>query len=67
MTEIYVHPAVDTDELRASHPDWENRVDDHKLVTSDPTLAELIAEAGAILIGYRALRELQRNEQRAVV
>ena len=25
VTEIYVHPAVDTDELRASHPDWENR------------------------------------------
>jgi predicted glycoside hydrolase/deacetylase ChbG (UPF0249 family) len=67
VTEIYVHPAVDTDELRASHPDWENRVDDHKLVTSDPTLAELIAENGVILLGYRALRELQRSEQRAVV
>ena len=67
VTEIYVHPAVDTDELRASHSDWENRVDDHRLVTSDATLAELIAEAGATLIGYRALRELQRSEQRAVV
>ena len=22
VTEVYVHPAVDTDELRASHPDW---------------------------------------------
>jgi predicted glycoside hydrolase/deacetylase ChbG (UPF0249 family) len=67
VTEIYVHPAVDTDELRASHPDWENRVDDHKLVTSDPTLAELIAENGVVLLGYRALRELQRSEQRSVV
>jgi len=67
VTEIYVHPAVDSDELRASHPDWENRVDDHALVTSDPTLAELIAEAGATLLGYRALRELQRSEQRAAV
>ena len=60
-----MHPGVDTDELRASHPDWEMRVDDHALVTSDPTLAELIAEAGAILIGFRTLRELQRHEQRA--
>ena len=67
VTEIYVHPAVDTDELRASHPDWENRVDDHRLVTSDPTLAELIAEAGVTLLGYRALRELQRSERRAAV
>ena len=22
VTEIYLHPAIDTDELRASHPDW---------------------------------------------
>ncbi len=67
VTEIYVHPAVDTDELRASHPDWANRVDDHALVTSDATLAELIGEAGVTLVGYRALRELQRHEQRATV
>jgi predicted glycoside hydrolase/deacetylase ChbG (UPF0249 family) len=67
VTEIYVHPGVDTDELRASHPDWQNRVDDHALVTSDPTLAELIAEAGATLISFRTLRELQRHEQRATV
>jgi chitin disaccharide deacetylase len=67
VTEIYVHPAIDTDELRASHADWENRVDDHKLVTSDPTLHDLIEECGATLIGYRALRELQRHEQRAAV
>jgi len=67
VTEIYVHPAVDTDELRASHPDWQNRVDDHALVTKDPTLAELIAEAGATLISFRMLRELQRHEQTASV
>ena len=51
----------------SSHPDWENRVDDHALVTSDPTLAELIARAGVTLISFRALRDLQRAEQRAVV
>ena len=67
VTEIYVHPAVDTDELRASHPDWQNRVDDHALITSDPTLAELIGEAGATLISFRTLRDLQRHEQRASV
>ena len=25
VTEVYLHPAVDTDELRASHPDWAGR------------------------------------------
>src|SRR2546426_10276848 len=34
VTEIYVHPAVDTPELRASHPDWAARGDDHELVTT---------------------------------
>jgi len=67
VTEIYVHPAVDSDELRASHPDWQMRVDDHALVTSDEPLANLIAQSGATLISYRALRDLQRSEQRAVV
>ena len=62
-----MHPGVDTDELRASHPDWQNRVDDHALVTSDPTLAELIEQSGATLISFRTLRELQRHEQRASV
>ena len=67
VTEIYVHPAVDSDELRSSHPDWEMRVDDHALVTSDEHVADLIAQSGATLISFRALRDLQRSEQRAAV
>jgi predicted glycoside hydrolase/deacetylase ChbG (UPF0249 family) len=60
VTEVYVHPAVDTDELRASHPDWAARVEDHAFVTGDPSFADLIERAGATRIGYRELRELQR-------
>ena len=67
VTEIYVHPAVDTDELRSSHPDWEMRVDDHALVTSDEHVADLVAQSGATLVSFRALRDLQRSEQRAAV
>ena len=33
VTEVYVHPALDTPELRAFAPDWAGRVDDHQLVT----------------------------------
>jgi predicted glycoside hydrolase/deacetylase ChbG (UPF0249 family) len=62
VTEIYVHPAVDTDELRSSHPDWPQRVEDHAFVTSDPSLPSLITKAGATRIGYRALRDLQRRD-----
>ncbi len=39
VTEVYFHPAVDTDELRASHPDWPGRVEDHATLCSDPSLA----------------------------
>jgi predicted glycoside hydrolase/deacetylase ChbG (UPF0249 family) len=61
VTEVYLHPALDTDELRASHPDWSNRVEDHMMLTRDPAFADLVDRAGATLIGYRELRELQRG------
>jgi hypothetical protein len=60
VTEVYFHPALDTDELRASHPDWPHRVEDHVLLTRDPAFSDLVERAGATLIGYRALRDLQR-------
>jgi predicted glycoside hydrolase/deacetylase ChbG (UPF0249 family) len=60
VTEVYVHPAVNTDELRASHPDWAGRVEDHAFLCGDPSLPDLVDRAGAVLLGYRELRALQR-------
>lgn len=60
VTEVYVHPAVDTPELQALAGDWAARVDDHALVTSDPDLRSAMERAGVQRIGYRPLRELQR-------
>ena len=60
VTELYVHPAVDTPELRSLAPDWAARVDDHDLVTNDRSLAAMAARLGVQLIGYRALRDLMR-------
>ena len=64
VTEVYFHPAVDTDELRASHRDWPNRVEDHAALCTDPAFADLVARSGATLVGYRSLRELQRAGSR---
>ncbi len=61
VTEILAHPAVDSDELRASSPDWDRRVDDHAVLAQDPSMAELAERSGATLIGFRELRELQRR------
>ncbi|MBK9179073.1 MAG: polysaccharide deacetylase family protein [Acidimicrobiales bacterium] len=60
VTEVYVHPAIDTAELRAFAPDWAGRVDDHHLVTSDGQLRVMLDRAGVELIGYREVRDLQR-------
>lgn len=61
VTEVYVHPAVDTPELRALAPDWAGRTDDHQLVTNDRTFASLLERVGAERIGYRPLRDLMRT------
>ena len=63
VTELYFHPAMDTDELRASHPDWAGRVEDHAYLCHDPSLRDLLDRAGATVIGYRELRDLQRSER----
>jgi chitin disaccharide deacetylase len=60
VTEVCVHPAVDTPELRSLAPGWAARVDDHELATTDRSVASLASRAGATLIGYRLLRDLQR-------
>ena len=60
VTEVYLHPAVNTDELRASHPDWAGRVEDHATLCEDRAFANLLERAGVHRIGYRSLRELQR-------
>jgi predicted glycoside hydrolase/deacetylase ChbG (UPF0249 family) len=60
VTEVYVHPAVDTPELRAIGTDWPARVDDHDLVTNDAGIRRELERAGAHLIGFRALQSLMR-------
>lgn len=65
VTEIHVQPALDTPEVRALAPDWEAWVDDADLVARDGLLDQLIRSAGAIPIGFRELRDLQRQAEPA--
>jgi predicted glycoside hydrolase/deacetylase ChbG (UPF0249 family) len=64
VTEIQTHPGMDTDELRAACTDWPGRVQDHAYLRHDPSLADLLERAGAILLGFRELRDLQRLSTR---
>ena len=60
VTEVHVQPAIDTPEVRAITPLAEAWIDDLRLMTKDHQLRELIAASGAVLIGYRALRDAMR-------
>lgn len=61
VTEVYVHPAVDTPELRAIADTWAERVDDLDLVAAGGPLAATLAEQGVALIGWREIRDLMRS------
>jgi predicted glycoside hydrolase/deacetylase ChbG (UPF0249 family) len=62
VTELHVQPAIDTLEVRALTPSADEWIDDLDFVTNDPGLPAAIDAAGAVLIGYRELRNAMRAE-----
>ena len=61
VTEIHLHPAVDTPEQRAFDDDWSHRVDDHHLLCFNTDLPVLLKRSGVEIIDFRRLRALQRS------
>jgi predicted glycoside hydrolase/deacetylase ChbG (UPF0249 family) len=59
VTEVHVQPAADTPELRALTPYAQDWIDDLSFMTSDE-LRVAIERTGAVLIGYRELRDAMR-------
>jgi predicted glycoside hydrolase/deacetylase ChbG (UPF0249 family) len=60
VTEVHVQPAADTPEVRALTPHAQDWIDDLALVTTDVELRDAIELSGAVLIGYRELRDAMR-------
>lgn len=60
VTEIHVQPAIDTPEVRALGDVAAGWVDDLDLVTKDAEFAAAVRDSGAVLIGYRDLRDAMR-------
>lgn len=60
VTEIHVQPAIDTPEVRALGGVAEGWIDDLALVTTNQELRTAVSDSGAILIGYRELRDAMR-------
>lgn len=62
LTNILIHPAVDTPELRSIAPDYACRVADHALFTSE-AWRDAVHESGVKVIGFRQLRDLVRQKE----
>ncbi|HYD48657.1 MAG TPA: polysaccharide deacetylase family protein [Terriglobales bacterium] len=60
VTEIYLHAAIDTPEMRAITDSWDQRRADYQWFLSDSAGA-LLDELGVLRIGYRPIRALQRS------
>ena len=59
VTEIHVQPSIDTAEVRALGEVATGWIDDLALATSDE-LRDAVTASGAVLIGYRSLRDAMR-------
>lgn len=66
VTELYIHAALPTDELKAITGSWPTRSQEFEVFTHDEAMKKLVAEHKVILIGYRPLRELQRKDRQQV-
>ena len=61
ITHFLFHPSIDTPELRAICPDWKARVANYNAFMSDE-LKSFIKHSGIQLIGYRAIRDVLREQ-----
>lgn len=60
VTELRLHPTIDSPEQRAFDDHWAHRVDDHHLLCFDPDFEMLLRRRNVEIIGYRELRAAQR-------
>lgn len=61
VTELFMHAAKESEELKAITNSWNERVHEAATFTSDPDIRKLLKDQNIILIGYRPLMELQRK------
>lgn len=60
ISELYIHPSVDSDEIRAINPSWVKRVWEYQ-VFKDPEIQSLIRDLRIDLISWRDLEGLRSS------
>jgi chitin disaccharide deacetylase len=63
VTELYIHAAKDGEELRQITGSWRDRVAEYELFTRDEEIRAILEGQGVRRIGYRVIRDLQREER----
>ena len=61
VTETFLHPALETDELKAITPNWFQRVWEYDLM-NDPATHAFLAEHGVTMISYRDLVTMKQKK-----
>jgi len=64
VTELYIHPALATEEMQGITGRWQWRHGEFLAFFDDPETRRVLSEQGVVLIGYRPLRDLQRGIRR---
>jgi len=64
VTELYIHAALPTDEMKTISGSWSTRAQEYEVFTHNQEMKRLVADEKIILIGYRPLRDLQRSERK---
>jgi predicted glycoside hydrolase/deacetylase ChbG (UPF0249 family) len=64
VTELYIHPALPTEEMQHIAGSWKDRAEEFRLFTTDAEIRGILKEQDVKLIGWRAIRDLQRKERR---
>jgi hypothetical protein len=60
VSETYIHPAIECDEIKSITPMWHRRVWEHRLFSNVKT-KEFISSLGIKLIDYRELKKIRRS------
>ncbi len=61
ITEIFIHPSIECDELKNITSNWQARVWEHRLF-SDPETRKYLESKGVVYINYRDLAEMRKAQ-----
>ncbi len=64
VTELYIHPALPTEEMQHIAGSWRDRAEEFRLFTTDVEIRRILKEQDVKLIGWRVIRDLQRKSKK---